>query len=37
MWRPIIGASSADQPMPDDVTTSEHSATAQDGAEIPMR
>jgi hypothetical protein len=34
MWEPIIGAASAAQPIPADVTTSEHHATADDGAQI---
>jgi acetyl esterase/lipase len=37
MWEPIIGAASAAQPIPADVTTSEHYATAEDGAQIKMR
>lgn len=37
MWEPIIGAASTAQPMPADVTTSEHYATAEDGAQIKMR
>ena len=37
MWEPIIGAASTAQPVPDDVTTSEHLATAGDGAQIKMR
>ena len=37
MWEPIIGAASTAQPIPDDVTTSEHHATADDGAQIKMR
>ncbi|WP_022927245.1 alpha/beta hydrolase [Patulibacter americanus] len=37
MWEPIIGAASAAQPIPDDVTTSEYYATAGDGAQIKMR
>jgi len=37
MWEPIIGASGAAQPMPADVRTSEHYATADDGARIKMR
>src|SRR3954469_25948075 len=34
MWEPIIGAASTAQPIPADVTTSEHYATAGDGAQI---
>jgi acetyl esterase/lipase len=34
MWEPIIGASGTAQPI---ITTSEHHATAEDGAEIPLR
>jgi acetyl esterase/lipase len=37
MWEPIIGAASAAQPIPADVATSEHYATAQDGAQIKLR
>jgi acetyl esterase/lipase len=37
MWEPIIGAASTAQPMPSDVTTSEHHATAQDGEQIKLR
>ena len=37
MWEPIIGASSTAQPTHEDITTSEHHATAEDGAEIPLR
>ena len=37
MWEPIIGAASAAQPIPADVTTSEHHATADDGAQIKLR
>ncbi|MET7455883.1 alpha/beta hydrolase [Streptomyces sp. NPDC005574] len=37
MWEPIIGASSAAQPIPADVTTGEHHATADDGTRIPLR
>jgi acetyl esterase/lipase len=37
MWEPIIGAASTAQPIPDDVTTSEHYATAGDGAQIKLR
>jgi acetyl esterase/lipase len=37
MWEPIIGAASTAQPIPADVTTSEHYATAEDGAQIKMR
>jgi hypothetical protein len=37
MWEPIIGAASTAQPIPADVTTSEHHATAEDGAQIKMR
>lgn len=31
MWEPIIGAASAAQPIPTDVTAAEHHATADDG------
>ena len=37
MWEPIIGAASAAQPVPADVTTSEHRAGADDGASIGLR
>jgi acetyl esterase/lipase len=37
MWEPIIGAASTAQPIPADVTTSEHHATADDGTPILMR
>ncbi|MGP4049634.1 alpha/beta hydrolase [Streptomyces sp. 2A115] len=37
MWEPIIGAASAAQPVPADVTTTEYYATADDGAKITMR
>ncbi|OLF15215.1 alpha/beta hydrolase [Actinophytocola xanthii] len=37
MWEPIIGAAGAAQPIPADVETSEHYATADDGAQIRMR
>jgi acetyl esterase/lipase len=37
MWAPIIGAASTAQPIPADVTTSEHYATADDGAQNKMR
>ena len=37
MWEPIISAASTAQPLPADVTTSEHSATADDGPPISMR
>jgi acetyl esterase/lipase len=37
MWEPIIGAAGAAQPIPADVTTHEHYATADDGAQIKMR
>jgi hypothetical protein len=37
MWEPIIGAASTAQPIPADVTTSEHYATADDGARIKLR
>jgi acetyl esterase/lipase len=36
-WEPIIGAAGTAQPIPPDVTTSEHHATADDGAQIRMR
>lgn len=37
MWEPIIGAAGTAQPIPDDVKTSEHHTTADDGARITMR
>jgi acetyl esterase/lipase len=37
LWEPIISAAGTAQPIPADVTTSEHYATADDGAQIAMR
>lgn len=37
VWEPIIGAAGTAQPIPADVTTSEHYATADDGAQVTMR
>ncbi|WP_318307149.1 alpha/beta hydrolase [Amycolatopsis solani] len=37
LWEPIIGAAGTAQPIPADVRTSEHHATAGDGARIKMR
>ncbi|NEA69016.1 alpha/beta hydrolase [Streptomyces sp. SID12488] len=37
MWEPIIGAASAAQPVPADVTTTEYYATADDGTKITTR
>ncbi|GAB3969147.1 alpha/beta hydrolase [Actinoallomurus acanthiterrae] len=37
IWEPIIGAAGTAQPIPADVTTSEHHATADDRAQIKMR
>ncbi|WP_210580309.1 alpha/beta hydrolase [Streptomyces sp. GESEQ-4] len=37
MWEPIIGAAGAAQPIPADVRTHEHYATADDGTQIKMR
>jgi acetyl esterase/lipase len=37
MWEPILAASSVAQPIPSDVKTNEHYATAGDGAQIRMR
>ena len=37
MWEPIIGAAGTAQPIPADVTTTDHHATADDGARITMR
>ncbi|MEU8718522.1 alpha/beta hydrolase [Streptomyces sp. NPDC048663] len=37
MWEPIIGAAGSAQPIPNDVKTTEHYATSNDGAEIKLR
>ncbi|MGW0571123.1 alpha/beta hydrolase [Streptomyces tauricus] len=37
LWEPIIGAASAAQPVPADVTTTEYHATADDGTKITLR
>ncbi|GHA08787.1 alpha/beta hydrolase [Streptomyces tauricus] len=37
LWEPIIGAASAAQPVPADVTTTEYHAIADDGTKITMR
>ncbi|WP_328843515.1 alpha/beta hydrolase [Streptomyces sp. NBC_00258] len=37
MWEPIIGAAGTAQPIPSDVKTSEHHATADDGTHVRMR
>jgi acetyl esterase/lipase len=37
VWEPIIGAAGTAQPVPADVTTTEHIATAADGAQVKMR
>ncbi len=37
LWEPIIGAASAAQPIPPDVTTAEYHATADDGTQIALR
>jgi acetyl esterase/lipase len=37
MWEPIIGAAGTAQPIPADVTTTDHHAIADDGARITMR
>jgi len=37
LWEPVIGAAGTAQPIPADVTTSEHHATADDGARVRMR
>jgi len=37
MWEPIIGGAGTAQPIPADVRTSEHYATAGDGAQVKMR
>jgi acetyl esterase/lipase len=37
VWEPIIGAASAAQPIPGDVRTTDHHATADDGAQVQMR
>jgi hypothetical protein len=36
IWEPIIGAASTAQPIPADVTTTEHYATADDGVQSKM-
>ncbi|NJP91882.1 alpha/beta hydrolase [Nonomuraea sp. FMUSA5-5] len=36
-WEPIIGAASNAQPMPADVTTTDHTVPAADGAQIKVR
>ncbi|MFI6566006.1 hypothetical protein [Streptomyces sp. NPDC050534] len=36
LWEPIIGAVGTAQPIPDDVNTGEHHATAADDAQITM-
>ena len=37
VWEPIIGAAGVAQPIPTDVTTTDHFATAADGAQVKMR
>jgi acetyl esterase/lipase len=37
MWEPILAAAGTAQPIPADVTTSDHVAIAEDGAQITMR
>ncbi|MBO1753471.1 alpha/beta hydrolase [Actinotalea sp. BY-33] len=37
VWEPILGAAGTAQPIPTDVTTSDHVVTAQDGAQITLR
>ena len=37
MWEPIIGAAGTAQPIPADVTTTDHHATTDDGARITLR
>jgi acetyl esterase/lipase len=37
VWEPIIGAAGTAQPLPCDVTTSDHHATADDGAQVQLR
>ncbi|MET1074494.1 MAG: alpha/beta hydrolase [Umezawaea sp.] len=36
-WEPVIGAAGTAQPIPADVTTSDHQVTADDGARIKVR
>ncbi|MDR7275688.1 alpha/beta hydrolase [Catenuloplanes atrovinosus] len=36
-WEPVIGAAGAAQPMPADVTMTDHTVTADDGAHITVR
>jgi acetyl esterase/lipase len=37
MWEPILDAAGTAQPIPEDVTTSDHFATADDGTRITLR
>jgi acetyl esterase/lipase len=37
VWEPIIGAAGVAQPMPSEVTTTDHLADARDGTQIKMR
>ncbi|MFD9700140.1 alpha/beta hydrolase [Lentzea sp. NPDC059081] len=37
MWEPIIGAAGTAQPIPADVTTTDHQVSTDDGAEITVR
>jgi acetyl esterase/lipase len=36
-WEPVIGAAGAAQPMPDDVTTTDHHTTTSDGVQLTLR
>ncbi len=37
MWEPIIGGADVAQPIPADVKSTDHYATADDGAQITVR
>ncbi|MQA32130.1 alpha/beta hydrolase [Modestobacter roseus] len=37
LWEPILATAGTAQPIPADVTTSDHVATAEDGAQVTMR
>ena len=37
LWEPVIGAAGSAQPMPDDVTTTDHHTTTSDGAQLTLR
>lgn len=36
-WEPVIGAAGSAQPMPDDVTTTDHHTTTSDGEQLTLR